>query len=95
MGILFFVLCSAALLFAFFEPALPKETFFLDENTILSDIERLAGRTLFAAMQPLEWAVYDVLNFYYIAALFGAIGIALLVRSKKRYENAEENPDCR
>jgi len=98
MGFLFFVLCSIALLFACFEPplpSLPKETFVLDENSILADIEKLAGKTLFTDMQPLELAVYDVLNFYYISALFGIIGVALLVRSKKRHENTEESPDCR
>jgi hypothetical protein len=96
MGILFFALSCATLLFAFFAPQTPlllQESFVLDENSILADIERLAGRALFTDMQPLELTAAEVLNFYYIAGLFSVIGIMLLYRSRKRDE--EENLDHR
>ena len=98
MGILFFTLSSAAFLFACFTQQLPlpvQESFVLDENSILADIEKLAGRALFTDMQPLELSIHDVLNFYYVAGLFSSIGILLLYRSRKRDEREEENPGHR
>jgi len=94
MGILFFILSSAALLFAFFTPETPpllQEAFVLDENSILTDIERLAGRALFTDMQPLELTAAEVLNFYYVAGVFSVIGIMLLYRSRKRDEEESLN----
>lgn len=102
MGFLFFILSSASLLFAFFAPQAPllaQEPFVLDENSILADIEKLAGRALFTDMRPLELTAHEVLNFYYVAGLFSAIGIMLVYQSNAYFRKIdgkeEENPDHR
>lgn len=86
MGYIFFCLSFASLVFAFFVHGQKVQIppVIIDENSILSDIERLSGTVLFTDMAPLEIAPEDVLNFYAVSCIFGSIGTSLFYLSFKK-----------
>ena len=92
MGYIFFCLSLASLVFAFFVHGQKIQPLpvIIDENSILTDIERLSGAVLFTDMAPLEIAPEDVLNFYAVSFIFGSIGASLFYLSFKKRQKLTE-----